>query len=226
MCKRTEIRRVAVVVAHPDDETLWAGGLLLDHPQWQTNILCLCRGSDLDRAPKFRNACAQFGADGEILDLDDGPEQRPLDPKLVEESILAPLPFPSYDLVLAHSPFGEYTRHKRHEEIGKAVINLWHNKNLVTTGLWLFAYEDGYRNYYPRPIGDADFKYPLSQNSFERKYKMITETYGFARDSWEAEACPKSEAFWKFSDPTRVFRWQRQDESKGNGDISHSNLIR
>ena len=34
----TEVRRVAVIVAHPDDETLWAGGLLLAHPEWTTFI--------------------------------------------------------------------------------------------------------------------------------------------------------------------------------------------
>ncbi len=28
--------RVALVVAHPDDETLWAGGTLLQHPGWDT----------------------------------------------------------------------------------------------------------------------------------------------------------------------------------------------
>jgi LmbE family N-acetylglucosaminyl deacetylase len=46
-------KAVAVIVAHPDDETLWAGGTILSHPSWQWFIVCLCRGSDKDRAPKF-----------------------------------------------------------------------------------------------------------------------------------------------------------------------------
>ena len=50
------IRQVAVVVAHPDDETLWAGGLLLGHPEWSPFIVTLCRGQDPDRAPKFQRA--------------------------------------------------------------------------------------------------------------------------------------------------------------------------
>ena len=42
-------KAVAVIVAHPDDETLWAGGTILSHPSWQWFIVCLCRGSDKDR---------------------------------------------------------------------------------------------------------------------------------------------------------------------------------
>ena len=34
---------ILVVSAHPDDETLWAGGLLLSHPEWEPFIVTLCR---------------------------------------------------------------------------------------------------------------------------------------------------------------------------------------
>jgi LmbE family N-acetylglucosaminyl deacetylase len=46
-------KTVAVIVAHPDDETLWAGGTILSHPTWNCFIISLCSGSDPDRNPGF-----------------------------------------------------------------------------------------------------------------------------------------------------------------------------
>ena len=57
------IREVAVVVAHPDDETIWVGGTLLMERDWNCRILGLCRAGDSDRAPKFQKAIASFNAD-------------------------------------------------------------------------------------------------------------------------------------------------------------------
>ena len=73
-------RTVAVVVAHPDDETLWCGGLMLRHPRWRWHVAALCRGDDVDRAPKFERAMARLGSTRSIGALDDGPDQDPLSP--------------------------------------------------------------------------------------------------------------------------------------------------
>ena len=73
------IKTAAVIVAHPDDETLWAGGTILTHPGINWVILTLCRKSDPDRAPRFFKAIEQFGAKGLMADLDDGPDQKPLE---------------------------------------------------------------------------------------------------------------------------------------------------
>ena len=71
-------KSVVLIVAHPDDETLWAGGTILSHPSWQWFIICLCRGNDKERAPKFHKALKILKAEGIMAALDDGPEQNPI----------------------------------------------------------------------------------------------------------------------------------------------------
>jgi len=194
------IRRVAVVVAHPDDETLWAGGLLLSHPAWLLDIVTLCRGKDPDRAPRFLTAMGRFHAQGAMGDLDDSPEQAPLPDALVRTAILELLPARDYDLVLTHAPNGEYTSHRRHQEVSGAVLGLWRDGTLRSRKLWQFAYEDGGGTYRPRPRPDASLRVPLSEALWMRKYDIITQVYGFAATSWEAQAGPRTEAFHCFKD--------------------------
>ena len=82
------VSRAAVVVAHPDDETLWAGGTLLMSSECHWTVVTLCRRSDTDRAPKFFRVLEYLGAAGTMGDLDDGPEQNPLMPQEVREAVL------------------------------------------------------------------------------------------------------------------------------------------
>ena len=112
-----DIKTAAVIVAHPDDETLWAGGTILLNPQIGWTILSLCRKSDPDRSPKFFRVIDQFGAKGFMTDLDDGPDQKPLKQTDIEKTILSALPEKSFDIILTHNPKGEYTRHLRHEDL-------------------------------------------------------------------------------------------------------------
>lgn len=148
-------KSVAVIVAHPDDETLWAGGTILTHPSWKCFIVCLCRASDRERSPRFYEAVKIYKSEGIMGDLDDGPEQKPLEEKEVERTILDLLPARYFDLIITHNRTGEYTRHLRHEEINKAVIRLWDKGKIGTNEIWTFAYEDGNKNYYPRSVEGA-----------------------------------------------------------------------
>jgi len=195
---RNSSKNVALIVAHPDDETLWAGGTVLSHPSWNCFIVCLCRGSDADRYPRFAQALKVLKAEGIIGDLDDGPEQKPLDDKEIQQTILDLLPANYFDLLISHHPAGEYTRHIRHEETGKAVISLWHSGKISAGELWAFAYEDGQKNYLPRPIETAGIYNALSKRIWRRKYSIISEIYGFKPGSFEAETTPRAEAFWRF----------------------------
>ena len=195
-----EIRRVAVVVAHPDDETLWAGGLLLSHPEWSPFVVTLCRGSDPDRAPKFLSAVERLNAQGPMGDLDDRPDQAPLAATLVRDTILSLLPGRDFDLLITHAPRGEYTRHRRHEEVSRAVRVLWKRGDLRAGKLWQFAYKDEGGTGPPRAIENADLQLPLSEELWNRKLAIITDVYGFGTDSWEARAVTRAEAFHCFSE--------------------------
>jgi LmbE family N-acetylglucosaminyl deacetylase len=197
-------KTVALIIAHPGDETLWAGGTILSHPSWQWYIICLCQGNDKERAPKFHKALKALKAEGIIGALDDGPEQKPLEEKELHHTIMDLLPPKHFDLVITHNP---NATNLRQEEISEAVITLWHSRKISAYELWTFAYEDGEKEYFPRPIANASICRELTRRIWLRKYSLITENYGYEKDSFEAETTPKAEAFWQFTDSFVAKKW-------------------
>jgi LmbE family N-acetylglucosaminyl deacetylase len=189
-------QKAAVIVAHPDDELLWAGGTILMHTETEWNIMTLCRKSDPDRAPRFENMLKLLNAQGCMADLDDGPAQRPLSERNIESTILTTLTATRFDLIITHGFVGEYTRHRRHEEAARSVYALWRTDKLTARALWMFAYEDGQKTYLPRAVRNADRYEELPEAIWERKYNAITQIYGFTSESFEAKTTPRNEAFW------------------------------
>jgi LmbE family N-acetylglucosaminyl deacetylase len=206
-------KTVAIIVAHPDDETLWAGGTILSHPSWNCFVVCLSRVSDTERATKFYRSLKVLRSEGIMGDLDDGPEQQPLEEQEVEQAILDLLPPIHFDLLLSHNPSGEYTRHKRHEEVSKAVIQLWYEGRISAPELWTFAYEDGHKAYFPKPVKNAPIYLTLTKRIWQMKYSIITETYGFEKNSWEAKATTPAEAFWQFTNAHEAKKWLHKFEN-------------
>ncbi|TCO07268.1 PIG-L deacetylase family protein [Natronoflexus pectinivorans] len=198
---------VVVIVAHPDDETLWSGGTILSRPTYEWFIISLCRGSDPDRAPKFLKAITTLKATGIMGNLDDGIEQIPLRRIDVEKEILALLPYTHFDIIISHNPTGEYTRHLRHEEIGEAVIYLWYKNKISANQLWVYAYNDGNKGWLPKSVEKATISHTIPKKIWEKKLQIITEIYGFPANSWEAQTTPKTEAFWQFTNPATALKW-------------------
>jgi hypothetical protein len=151
-----------------------------------------------------------------MVDLDDEPEQIPLAQREVQGTVLSLLADKNFALILTHGPRGEYTHHLRHEETGRAVAALWLEGEISADSLWMFAYEDGGGRYLPRAEKGAHMKSALPEDVWRHKYKIITETYGFACDSFEAKTTPREEAFWCFNSPQELKEWLSKERSRAN----------
>ena len=149
------------------------------NPECKWTIISLCRANDTDRTPKFFNALKIYGASGAMGNLDDSPEQKPLLKEDVEESITSLLPQINYDLIVTHSPAGEYTRHKRHEETGRGVSFLWEREKITSSQLWLFAYEDDNKTHYSEAIKNADIVIELPDNICSKNIVLLRKHIGF-----------------------------------------------
>lgn len=172
-----------VIVAHPDDEAIWMGGLIIRNHSWNWHVLSLSRAGDPDREPRFRLAGDDLRATTFISDLDDSPIPLPLSPDLheIKDRIrgIGPLEF---DLVFTHGASGEYG-HVRHQQVHRAVTEMAAAGELHGD-LVFFAYQK-----------KPNIEISLSPDEYAKKKHIIRDIYGFQEGSFEYESAGPVEAF-------------------------------
>lgn len=190
-------REILIVVAHPDDETIWLGGTLL-RTKFKKTILCLCRKNDSDRNARFRKACEILEAESHISDLDDSEKgnYKKISSRDIIKRILRVTKGKNYDYLFTHGENGEYG-HRRHIEVHKAVVEMLEKKLLSAKKVFFFSYvkKRGFLHSYAICNSNADKLIKLNREQLLMKKNLIRNVYGFKRGGFEEKSSRKIEAF-------------------------------
>jgi LmbE family N-acetylglucosaminyl deacetylase len=161
-----------IIVAHPDDESLFFGGLILSRKDEKTWVVCVtdagADGNGSQRKIDFEKACSQLNVERSFwLGFEDTYEKRlditSLKNKLNSEIFEKAKNEHSGEIeVFTHSPVGEYM-HPHHQDVSYAV----HSLKLDRVKIWGPSY-----NCFP------DFRVELTPEQFSTKSRILADTYG------------------------------------------------
>ncbi|NCN26755.1 PIG-L family deacetylase [bacterium] len=157
--------RNLIVVAHPDDETLFMGGLILSRREFVWDVICTTDadgdGRGDERWEEFQKACEVLGANPlGFLGFPDVFDQR-LNVSELKQEIFEKLQ--GYDSVYTHGPLGEYG-HPHHQDTSIAVHEAALERNMQA---WSVAYNS-----------KPDDVVVLSKETYAVKLKTLVGIYG------------------------------------------------
>lgn len=120
-----------MIVAHPDDETIWGGAHLL---QGNYTVLCITNGNNVKRKQEFLNAMKKTHSNGIILSYPDKTNGQRDNwnscKKAIQKEIQKEIDSNDWDTIVTHNPDGEYG-HIHHKMVSKFVTHVVKKENKV-----------------------------------------------------------------------------------------------
>lgn len=111
-----------MIVAHPDDETIFGGQEILTGEDW--NVICLTNRTSIVRAKEFEMACNRLGAEFEMYGFPDRWEGfTEVELGTIRSLIIDYMNYGDWEYVVTHNADGEYG-HIQHQQIHKIVTEI------------------------------------------------------------------------------------------------------
>jgi hypothetical protein len=109
-----------IIVAHPDDETLWGYYQLKNNKGWK--ILCVTNANNITRVNELKNIAIYFDTALEIWNYEDSSVHYNMHPQLYKD-IENEINKQNVKMVLTHNPLGEYG-HIQHIKVSNVVLTV------------------------------------------------------------------------------------------------------
>jgi LmbE family N-acetylglucosaminyl deacetylase len=150
-----------VITAHPDDETLFFGGMILSRPDEDWTVVCLTDGNADDRGnermAELDEACELLGVQSVIKAGFEDTYNENLDQRKLKKFFNT---LPDVDRVFTHGPLGEYG-HPHHIQTAFAVHKFFTKKEVWHPAINCFASK--------REI--------LTEEQYNRKLEILAKVY-------------------------------------------------
>ena len=157
-----------MIVAHPDDETIWGGAHLM---KGNYTVLCITNGNNKKRKAEFNQVMKKAGSKGMILSFPDKTNGKRDNwkscKKEIKNKIKKVIDSKDWDEIITHNPNGEYG-HIHHKMVSKFVTNLLKSEKKTKQLI--------YFGRYTKRAKKADLKKEkaISKKAYTKKLKLCT----------------------------------------------------
>ncbi len=194
-----------MIVAHPDDETLWGGAHLKDSNYF---VICLTNGYNKTRSKEFKKLLKFTNNSGLILnypDMQDGIRDDWTNAnKGLKEDLTKLITYKNWKTIVTHSPDGG-TGHIHHKLASKEIASIA-DKNNRANKLYYFGpfYKKGNIPSTLKRISDEEVKYKdeelkiyksVKNNISKYWYHMVPYEKFISDDDWSLEEYKSEETF-------------------------------
>ena len=118
-----------MIVAHPDDESLFGGAQLLEG---NYKVICVTNGNNAVRRLEFEDVMSETGSEFEMWSYEDN-YRKPLDVSEIKKDLFQIINSQKWDKIVTHNEKGEYGHH-HHIQLNAIM------RELVGKDLWTFDF--------------------------------------------------------------------------------------